>query len=404
MCRYSLLLCCLLLAFSAPAFARMEESPFVKLPPKEILASIYKPLSGPLAALKKNLKADRNYMVWVHVPAQHPLDLRSAEHFRRWALGTPVTEMTISHNMVAFRCKNESGQFVEGATGMTGASRLQEIKALLKGYGLNVFFGTFTDGHLNPQAEVGDYITKNHAKRGAVYAAFEVSQEQCAGMQDFLVQFVNHPRKPYNRFNTIGDPEKFEGGGCVTFARTLMKKANVLSPVLPLLYREFTVARFMLGGNLKQVEDFEPMQTPWLQGKRRSISLNMFWSTPWEMAPEGMPGYLHLRQIDPEKIVWMMRQFANVFMESASPADRNRAAVMFNRSPLQPRFVVSANNLADPGGPYEWTRTKINESFDPGMAQVGKASRAYFRGEVAAGKKMRVGSVNGMPVLILENP
>lgn len=396
---------CLLAA--APAFARMDpkpggDAPAPRLTPKQILSGIYQPFTGPLAEMEKNLRQDRNYIVWIHVPAQHPMDLRSAEMFRRWALGTPVTQMSISHNMVAFRCRNESGQFVEGATGMTGASRLQEVKALLKGHGLGVFFGTFTDGHLNPQAEVGEYIAKNLKNRGTIYGAFEVTQEQCADMQKFLVEFVHHPRKPYERFNTIGDPEKFEGGGCVTFARSLMKKAGLLTPVLPMMYRNFSIARFMVGGNLKPSPDFEPMATPWLKGKKRSISLNMFWSTPWEMEPSSMPGRLYLKQIDPEKMVYTLRQFAAAYLEHAPPEERSRNSKWLAAGPLKTRVVTSANNLIDPGGPYEWSKITINDAFDPEMAAIGRASREWFRAQIREGHRMRLGSAAGMPVLIME--
>ncbi len=391
----------------APAHARMDpkpggDDPYPRLSPKQVLAGIYKPFTGPLAQMKKNLRPDRNYIVWIHVPAQHPMDLRSAEMFRRWALGTPVTEMTISHNMMAFRCRNSNGQFEEGATGMTGASRLQEVKALLNGHGLGVFFGTFTDGHLNPQAEVGSYIAKNLQKRGVIFAGFEVTERQCNDMKEFLRQFVFHPRRPFERFNTIGDPEKFEGGGCVTFARTLMKKAGVLSPVLPMMDRNVSVARAMVGGNLKEVEDFEPMQTPWLKGKKRAISLNLFWSTPWEVEPSSMPGRLYLSQIDPEKMVYTLRQMAAVYLENAPPEERQRNLRKLGAGPLRNRVVISANNLTDPGGPYEWSRFTINDSFDPEMASIGSAARSWFREQVSSGYSMRMAEAVGMPMILLE--
>lgn len=407
MSRYFALL--LVSLISLPAFGRMDpkpggDAPAPKLTPRQILSGIYQPLSGPLAEMKRNLRQDRNYIIWAHVPAQHPMDLRSAEMFRRWALGTPITQMSISHNMVAFRCRNPDGKFVEGATGMTGASQLQEVKALLKGHGLGVFFGTFTDGHLNPQAEVGEYINKNLQKRGVIFAGFEVSEQQCGDMQNFLVQFVNHPRKPYERFNTIGDPEKFEGGGCVTFARTLLKKAGILGPVLPQMYRDFSIARFMVGGNLKPSPDFEPMPTPWLNGKKRSISLNLFWTTPWEVEPSSMPGRLYLRQIDPEKMVYTLRQMAGVYLANAPAGERERNSRWLAAGPLKTRVVTSANNLIDPGGQYDWSRYTINDAFDSSFREIGASARAWFQSQVKSGYKIRLGEAVGMPVLLLEKP
>lgn len=396
-----------IIATTTSAFARMEpkeggEATPPRLTPQQILSGIYQPWSGPLAEVQKKLKPDRNYVMWIHVPAQHPMDMRSSDMFRRWALATPITQLTISHNMVAFRCRNQNGQMVTGATGMTGASKLQEVKALLAGYGLSVFFATYTDGHLNPQKEVGEYIDKNLKKRGAIFGGFEVSQEQCDSMQNFLVDFVNHPRRPFERFNNLGDPEKFEGGGCVTFATVLLKKAGILQSVIPSMFREMEAARLMLGGNLKRVPDVEPYPTPWLKGKRHSVSLNMFWTTPWEMDAEGLPGYVSLRQIDPEKMVYTLKQFAGVYQEGASAKERDRVTRRLAAGPLGQRVVQSANNLVDPGGPMEWSRFPINDSFDAGMASVGRTARTWFRSKVHEGHRIRLEEALGQPVLLLE--
>ena len=97
----------------------------------------------------------------------------------------------------------------------------------------DVVLAVYTDGHLNPESEVDGYVTKNLKKRGAIFGAFEVTEEQCGAMQGFLSDFVHHPNRPFGRFSNVGDPEKFEGGGCVTFASALMKKAGILETVIP---------------------------------------------------------------------------------------------------------------------------------------------------------------------------
>jgi hypothetical protein len=389
------------------AFARMDQEPTpapAKLTPEQILSGIYQPWTGPIAEMGKALRPDRNYIVWVHVPAQHPMDLRSAEMFRRWALATPVTELTISHNMVAFRCKNRDGQFVTGATGMTGASNLQDAKALIAGYGVSIFFATYTDGHLNPESEVDGYVTKNLAKRGVVFGAFEVTEDQCDAMQGFLSDFVHHPNRPFERFSNVGDPEKFEGGGCVTFASALMKKAGILDTVIPSFFRDFYVARYLMGGNLKPQADVEPPATPWLKGKRRSISFNLFWSNPWDSAPTDFPGYEHLRQIDPEKMVYTLKQFAGAYLAGERNAGlRTAAAKKLAASPLGTRVVVDANNLADPPN-LEFTNIPIDDSFDDEMAHVGALARGWFRAKAAEGFHVRMAQAVGMPVLLLEKP
>ncbi len=393
-----------LFLFAHAALARMDDSgpqgPTPRLSPQQILSGIYQPWTGALHELEKTLHKDRNYLVWIHVPAQHPMDLRSSEMFRRWAIATPFTELTISHNMVAFRCRNKEGQMVTGATGMTGSSSLQEVAALLDGYGLSIFFSTYTDGHLNPEREVGDYINKNLVRRGAIFGGFEVSNEQCDSMRDYLSAFVHHPRRPFERFNNIGDPEKFEGGGCVTFAVTLLKKAGLLDTVIPSFYRTFSVARYLFGGNLWPVKKMEPYPTPWLKGARYSIPLSAFWNRPWNAVPVNFPEYVHLRQIDPEKMVYTLQQFAKVYLEGQGGSMRAREAKWLSTSTLGTRISVSANNLL--GGPWKYSRTPINDSFDPQMAETGRIARSWFRAKVKDGYRIRLNYAVGMPVLLLE--
>lgn len=395
-----------LLFCGSPALARMEPTEGALAPakpsPAQILGGIYQPWTGPLRELEKTLRHDRNYIVWIHVPAQHPMDMRSSEMFRRWALAIPATELSISHNMVAFRCRGPNGEMLTGATGMTGASKLQEVKALLAGYGLSVFFSTYTDGHLNPQREVDEYITKNLRKRGAIFGGFEVTEEQCGAMRAYLSDFVHHPRRPFERFDNVSNPEKFEGGGCVTFAAALMNKAGVLDTVVPTFYRRLRAARYLLGGNLSPVADVQAPATNWLGGRRRSISFNLLWNNPWHQAPTDFPGYVELRQIDPEKMVYTLKQFGQVYLEGLSGELRAREGRRIASSPLGKRVVVSANNLRNPGGALDFTRYTIDDSFDSEMVVTGQVARRWFREKVAAGHRIRLEQAVGMPVLLLE--
>jgi len=404
-CALSHVFLVLLFVMAQPAFARMDESVgkvTTRLSPSQVLSGIYQPFTGPLHELEKTFRDERNYIVWIHVPAQHPMDLRTSDRFRQWALATPVTQMTVSHNMVAFRCKNKNGEMVTGATGMTGASNLQDAKALLGGYGISIFFATYTDGHLNPQQEVGDYITTNLSKRGAIFGGFEVTDEQCESMQSYLSAFVNHPGRPFENFSSVKDPEKMEGGGCVTFASVLLKKAGLLDTVIPSFYRDLRAARYLLGGNLPPIKDVIPPPTPWLKGRRRDITGNLFWGESWDSDPPTFPGFVSLRQMDPEKMGYALKQFANVYLENqGSSSIRTRDARWLAASPLGPRVAVTGNNMANPPN-LDISRTLIDDSFDDEMAAIGRTARAWFRSRVKAGYRIRLEQTAGMPVLLME--
>ncbi len=378
-----------------------------RLTPAQVMGGIYKPWTGPLAELEKNLRENANYVVWIHVPAQHPMDLRSAENFRRWFNATPLTQLTISHNMVAWRCRNEKGQMVTGATGITGSSNRQDAKAILAGYGLSVFFSTFTDGHLNPQQEVGDYVMKNLRKRGAIFAGFEVTNEQCDSMQGFLADFVHHPSRPFEKFSAVQDPEKLEGGGCVTFASALLNKAGQLDTVIPRFYRDIPAARHLLGGNIRAVKDVVPPVLSWLKGQAHSVSIFKFINANWTVPPKNasIPGTASLKQMDPEKMGYALQQFSKVYLEGLSGAERERVARKLAASPLGVRVVKTrGRDYNKPSSPVEWGKFPINDSFDPEMAQVGREARAWLRNRLSNGYHVRLGEAVGMPVLLVELP
>ncbi|NJL24518.1 MAG: hypothetical protein HC902_04675 [Calothrix sp. SM1_5_4] len=144
---FTVVIAAMAVSFSTSA----EES--VRKSPSEIQKSIYTPWSAPLSDLERLIAPKRDYVFWIHVPARHHLDLRSSDHFRQWTLATPTNEMSISHNMIAFRCRDRQGRLRQGATGMSGgSSHDQEKKMILGGYGLSLFLTTFTDGYLNSQA------------------------------------------------------------------------------------------------------------------------------------------------------------------------------------------------------------------------------------------------------------
>lgn len=381
---------------------------YKNLSPAQVISSVYQPWSGPMLDVQKSLRNGANYVIWIHVPAQHPLDLRSAENFRKWFNATPLTQLTISHNMVAFRCRNEQGQIVTGATGMTGSSNRQDAKAILAGFGLSVFFSTFTDGHLNPQKEVDEYVTKNLRKRGAVFTAFEVTDDQCKSMQDYLVGFIRAPGRPYENFSSVQDPEKMEGGGCVTFASALMKKAGQLESVIPHFYRNIGAAKYLLGGNLRKVQDVIPPVLPWLNGKRYSVSILKFINANWTYSPPDSkyPGTAYLRQMDPEKMGYALQQFSKVYLETISdPAKRAEEARKIAESPLKLRVVTGlGKDYSKPDWPYVEYKSPINDSFDPEMAQIGREARAWLKGRLDAGYSIRMGQAVGMPVLVIERP
>ena len=365
--------------------------------PEETLQGIYQPWTGVLASLRQNLDPRRDYVVWIQVPAQHPLDLRSSEYFRRWINATPITEVTISHNMVAWRCHNSKGQVVEAATGMTGGNVSQDTQMFLDGYGLSVFFSVFTDGHLNPVSEVDSYITTNLQKRGAVFGGFEVSPTDCDNMMKFVQDFVHAPNKPYTRFGLLPNPEKMEGGGCVTFASALMNKAGIMQPILPNFYRNIRARRDLMGGNIdRKPAQAEAPETPWLNGVKNVVSPFRLVNTRWERSDIPSVG---LKLMDPEKMLYTLKQFGQAYLQQFSGKERVREADALENSPLKQRYVLSIDTISRPG---QMDVYPVDDSFDPEMAGIGHQSRNWFLSKLQQGYRIRRGQAAGMPVLLME--
>lgn len=378
--------------------AQDDEHPSYGTAPEEIWSEINQEWQGPLKEVEPNLNARKNYIVWINVPAQHPMDLRSADQFRKWTMATPPRELTISHNMVAWRCRANDGQMHIGATGLTGGNGKQDLKMFLDGFGLSTMFAVYTDGHLNPVWEVGKYISKNLATRGAIFAGFEVSEDQCSSMLGFLREFVWHPNKPYRNFGLIPQPDRFEGGGCVTMASVLLQKAGLLESVAPSFFRTLVANRKLMGGNLIQPKGVALPPVPWLKGKPRFISISRLLYSQWDEPSDTM---IDLKLMDPEKMAYSLKQMGKVYLQNAPEELRTSDAAFIESSQLGTRVVVTKELFAQLD--KEAKHTPINDEFDLEMAQIGKEAREYFEEQVASGKKIRLGRAVGMPVLLLEN-
>lgn len=374
--------------------------------PEQTLEEIYRPWGGPLRKLEQLLKPGKNYIVWIDVPAQHPVDIRSGDSFRKWLIATPLTEISVSHQMLAWSCLDKDGRAVTGATGMTGVNSNQHIQMMLRSFGLSFFFSTFTDAVLDPSAEVESTIVSNAQARGAAYIGFEVTREQCDAMQAFLADFVHRPQKPFTRYGFALDADKMEGGNCASFAAAMLKNADILTPVLPLFRRSISVLRWLMGGNLGAVKHTELPELPWLEGKQNPVAYVTLLTESWENPGDGLDsGKIRLVTMDPEKVLYAMKQFANVYLETLPENRRREEATYLESTPLGLRTVVSADFTgpnAREAALKTYTKFRIDDAFDPETASVGAAARNWVRQKMAGGFHLRRATVDAMPVLFLE--
>jgi hypothetical protein len=377
----------------APAEAGLGGGYGVGRSSSQIVDGLFRPWSGPLAELGQKLPPRGNFVVWMNLPAQHPMDLRSGEHFRRWALPIPQSELSISHSMIAWRCEGPGGRWITGATGVTAASGKQEQQMFLNGFGLSVFLSTFTDAYLQTEAEVGRYIRENLPNRGLVATGFEVSKSQCDSMLAFLHRYIHHPSRPHSRYSFMAEPEKLEGASCVSLVAAMLRKAGVLAAVVPDFQRTMSAPRHLAGGNLPAPSYVVPPRLPWLQGRPHRVSYNTLRNSYWDKR-SGQP-MISIRFMDPELMLYAQKQMARAYLEQLAPNERRRQGTLLAASPLGTRMVRSADG-------HSVVEFPIDSRFDRQMAQVSRKSYGWYQERIRGGYQIRRESMmGGWPLLIL---
>jgi len=365
--------------------------------PSEMIEDFSQPWGAPLTELQPLMKRGKSYVFWLMVPPESPMDLRTPENFRRFIVGNTPFGGGISHNYVAWSCEGPGGRKLEGATAMSGESSGQSKKMILDGFGLTTFFSTFTDGYIDHTISVQDGLLDIGRKHGLATLGFEVSPNECGQMVSFLKKFARHPNKPYSRFGLTPDPEKMEGGGCVTFAMVLLKKAGIFPNVIPLLYRNLSAPRELLGGNMPLPTATEVPGLPWLGGRSHQISMNRMLSTAW--IPQDYS--VNLRVMDPELMLYAQKAIKDVYVGQFPARESAAEFRYFERTTLGPRATRSATGDGNSAGSARYI--PIDNSFDPQMAKVQKATSDWALKQMRDGKTIQRGSILGHPVLLLQN-
>lgn len=369
--------------------------PFEVPTAEEMISDFSQPWGAPLTELKSQMKRNGSYIYWVMVHPESPMDLRTPEKFRRFIVGNTPFKGGISHNMVAWSCEGARGRRVEGATAMSGESNGQSTKMILDGFGLSTFFSTFTDGYIEHTESVQEGILDIGRKHGMSTIGFEVEPQQCQQMISFLKKFARHPNKPFTRFGLTPNPEKMEGGGCVTFAMALLNQAGIFRDLIPNFYRNLSAPAELLGGNMPLPPYTEMPNLRWLNGQPHRISMNRLLSTSWIPHDKAV----NLRIMDPELMLYSMRTIKDVYTTQFLPELSAAEAKDLERSSLKARSVRSATGDGNSAGSAQYI--PINDSFDPQMAKVGELTAKWSLEQLRQGKIIERSSMNGYPVFLI---
>jgi hypothetical protein len=296
--------------------------------PAEVFAGINDGWPPAYASLVPRIAKDRSYIVLTMIEPSVPMDLRSSELFRRSYVldgisqnfGKPI----LGHNMVAWQCARPNGKTVRGATAITGEESGQSDNMVRNGWGLTAIMSTYSDGFLQASWSVGQTVQTRSEKGERVWGAvFEVEPSQCEQMLGFLKTFVFHPHHPMTQFGLTVDPEKMEGGGCGSWAASLLHQAHLFpEDVHAAFKRTLTAPAFMFGQGLISPPDTAPyVLRSVAPGNANSVSLLHFINGPW--TGTGPQETLHMT--DPELLIFSVRTLQQFYLQALQTGEERGA-------------------------------------------------------------------------------
>jgi len=225
-------------------YERFDNAPLTEPGRTDVLAP-YEAAAWPRYLHRINLPRDRDYLVVAFIPTNQPLDLGTPGRARRSlikAVANPGFDTKIGHMIIAWQCGDNRGM-----TSMSGAGSGEAGQMFSQGWGFVAALSIYSDGHLYPEGEHRRANLEAIEAGRAIVTAAEVSRDDCEGMRAALKRFVTHPSRPATKYGLRLAPERFEGGGCISFGFYLANAAGVLRGVSPHIRRNVSLFATMLG-------------------------------------------------------------------------------------------------------------------------------------------------------------
>jgi len=225
-------------------YERFADAPLSEPERSDVLAP-YEAAEWPRYLERLALPRDRDFVIMAFLPTRYPLDFSDPEKARKSllkAVGSPGMDTKIGHTIVGWQC----GRY-QGMTSMSGANGPESIQLLREGWGLVAGLSVYNDGKLFPEGEHRIANLEAIEQGRAIVTAVEVSRADCLGLRQSLTRFVTHPDAPVEKFGLMLRPERFEGGGCISFGFFLANAAGTMREITPHIRREVPLHAPMLG-------------------------------------------------------------------------------------------------------------------------------------------------------------
>lgn len=341
------------------------------------------------------LKRDRNYIILIKKSPQYVFDFRTADRLRRSLMTMNTNDMDIGHAMVAWQCHN--GRDVDqGATGQTGEQQGQGMQMLRSGWGLSTFMSSFRDGYLNNPEEVEEVIDEAAEAKRLRFIAFEVTGQECRKMLSFLKTFINHKNEPQRHFGLNLRPDQFEGGGCGSFAVTMLEQSGALpKPATSNIWRTLNVPTHLMGVGSKvpPYTDFYK-NIPYNQNVFGGSIMSDYWSCRPGWAP------CHkLRVADPEMIIHLITGYEKAAAQLVGRRDVTLGEAGLNLKEKERRSFYIVDTMERD----QRTETQLIDSrYDRQSLAIEQSSFKDLQQRLAQGAKLRQGRLMNVNGLIIE--
>ena len=342
------------------------------------------------------LKRNRNYIILLKKNPQYVFDFRTADRLRRSLMIMNTSDMDIGHAMVAWQCRNARGGMDSGATGQTGEQQNQGMQMLRSGWGLSTFMSSFRDGYLNTPEEAEEVIEEASQANRLRFIAFEVSSAECQKMLGWLKTYIKHPKEPQRHFGLNLRPDRFEGGGCGSFAVTMVEQSGLLPKgVTDNVWRTLNVPTHLLGVGSKV-----PPYTDYY--KKIPYNQNVFggsiMSDYWSCRPGWAPCH-KLRVADPEMIIHLMTSY-----EKAAAQLIGRTNVMFGEAGMSLKSKERrVSFIEDTMERFQNTATQLIDSrYDRQTLVMEQTAFDDLKRRLSQGSKLRHGRLVNVDGLIVE--
>ena len=163
----------------------------------------------------------------------------------------------LGHSIIGWQC----GDGRVGLTGKTADDDGQTERMVLNGWGLAALLSELQFGRLHARDELDEGWLRALQRPGAQVVAFEITPQACQRLRRAVARYLTHPNRPAERFSTIADPARMQGGSCASFAHWAAREGGIFNSVPPTLFsRRVTLRDSFIGETPEAPEGIVPFR------------------------------------------------------------------------------------------------------------------------------------------------